>query len=338
VLQLVMDSLRYWVQDMHVDGFRFDLAATLARGAHTLDTWSGFFATIHQDPVLQGVKLIAEPWDTGTNGYQVGNFPFHWSEWNDRYRETVRRFWREEPAVLPDLATRLTGSADLFQGGGRTPSASINYITSHDGLTLADLAESSAVLAGIEAGAERDQARTRLQRNLLATLLLSMGTPMITAGDEWGRSQQGHDNPYDQDNAISWLHWSAADQSLRSFVRHLIRIRREIPWLQDGRWPQHDLQVSWLRPDGQPLSAEDWLAPRSHLGLLGALDGHEALLLLNAGEAAVDYALPEGAGWQAVVRTDCADGGFEPTPVEEHAEVPARSVILLARRRGEEGT
>ena len=140
VLQLVMDSLRYWVTEMHVDGFRFDLAATLARGAHTLDTWSAFFATIHQDPVLQGVKLIAEPWDTGTNGYQVGNFPYHWSEWNDRYRESVRGFWRNEPGRLPEVAARLTGSIDLFKGSGRRPSASINYIASHDGLTLNDLA------------------------------------------------------------------------------------------------------------------------------------------------------------------------------------------------------
>ena len=202
VLQLVMDSLRYWVTEMHVDGFRFDLAATLARGAHTLDTWSAFFATIHQDPVLQGVKLIAEPWDTGTNGYQVGNFPYHWSEWNDRYRESVRGFWRNEPGRLPEVAARLTGSIDLFKGSGRRPSASINYIASHDGLTLNDLAGGD----------------TRLKRNLLATVLLSMGTPMLGAGDEWGRSQQGNDNAYNQDNEISWLDWSKVEPDLQALV------------------------------------------------------------------------------------------------------------------------
>jgi len=335
-LQLVMDSLRYWVSEMHVDGFRFDLAATLARGAHTMDTWSAFFSAIHQDPVLQQVKLIAEPWDTGANGYQVGNFPFHWSEWNDKYRETVRRFWREEPVAVPELATRLTGSADLFQGDGRTPSTSINYIASHDGLTLADLAESSPSLQALPPGEERDDARRRLQRNLLATLMLSMGTPMITAGDESGRTQQGHDNAYDQDNAISWLHWSAADESLRAFVQHLIRMRREIPWLQHGQWPGRELQVRWLRPDAKPLDEDDWNAPRAHLGLLGTLDGHEALLLLNASEDAVRYTLPGEAEppWQIAVRTDADSAASEPDTATNPIDVPARAVVLLVRRHG----
>jgi glycogen operon protein len=336
-LQLVMDSLRYWVSEMHVDGFRFDLAATLARGAHTVDTWSAFFSAIHQDPVLQQVKLIAEPWDTGANGYQVGNFPFHWLEWNDKYRETVRRFWREGPEPLPELATRLTGSADLFRGDGRSPRTSINYIASHDGLTLADLAESSPSLEALPPGEERDDARRRLQRNLLTTLMLSMGTPMITAGDEWGRTQQGHDNAYDQDNAISWLHWSAADESLRAFVQHLIRMRRDIPWLQHGQWPGRDLQVRWLRPDGQPLDENDWKAPRAHLALLGTLDGHEALLLLNASQDAVRYTLPGGATppWQLAVRTDAVDRFAASEIATNPIEVPGRTVMVLVRRRGE---
>ena len=337
VLQLVMDSLRYWATEMHVDGFRFDLAATLARGVHTVDTWSAFFSAIHQDPVLQRVKLIAEPWDTGTNGYQVGNFPFHWSEWNDKYRETVRHFWREEPGVLPDLATRLTGSADLFQSDGRGPSASINYIASHDGLTLADLAESSAALARLEQGPDRDGARRQLQRNLLATLLLSMGTPMITAGDEWGRSQQGVDNAYDQDNAISWLDWRHADLELRAFVQHLIRLRAEVPWLEHAHWPGNGLTVQWLRPDGQPLTEEDWQAPRAHLALGGTLDGHEAILLLNAGDEAVPYQLPNDSGtvWQVAVRTTEPDVQGAMPPAETPFGAPAHSVTLLVRRRPE---
>jgi isoamylase len=332
-LQLVMDSLRYWVSEMHVDGFRFDLAATLARGAHTVDTWSAFFSAIHQDPVLQQVKLIAEPWDTGANGYQVGNFPFHWSEWNDRYRETVRRFWREEPTGLPDLATRLTGSADLFQRDGRGPSASVNYIASHDGLTLADLAERSAALHAFEPGPAREDARRQLQRNLLATLLLSMGTPMIAAGDEWGRTQQGNDNAYDQDNAVSWLDWSRADVDLQRFTRYLIRLRKEIPWLQHAHWPGRDLTIEWLRPDGRPLEEEDWQAPRAHLALRGAIDGHQALLVLNASALPVPYVLPGDvdAEWQVAVVTTDADVSTPHAPAKALYAVPARAMALLVR-------
>ena len=225
----------------------------------------------------------------------------------------------------------------MFQSDGRPPSASINYIASHDGLTLADLAESSQSLQALPPGPERDEARRRLQRNLLATLLLSMGTPMITAGDESGRTQQGHDNAYDQDNAISWLHWSAADESLRAFVQQLIRIRKEIPWLQHGQWPGRDLQVRWLRPDAQPLDEGDWQAPRAHLALLGTVDGHEALLLLNASEDAIRYTLPGEAEppWQLPVRTDSESGSTEADTATDPVEVPGRTVILLVRRHGE---
>ena len=289
VLQLVMDSLRYWVTEMHVDGFRFDLAATLARGEQTIDTWSAFFATIHQDPVLQGVKLIAEPWDTGTNGYQVGNFPFHWSEWNDRYRESLRGFWRNEPGRLPEVAARLTGSIDLFKGSGRRPSASINYIASHDGLTLRDLAGGNG----------------RMMRNMLATVFLSMGTPMLLAGDEWGRSQQGNDNAYNQDNEISWLDWSKADPALLAFVTHLITNRSNLPWIQKDQWAGFGLDIRWLRPDGSELTADDWEQPRSHVAMYGWRGDSRAILFVNASEETHEYQLPvlEKGRWRLAVDT-----------------------------------
>jgi glycogen operon protein len=289
VLQLVMDSLRYWVQEMHVDGFRFDLAATLARGAQNIDTWSAFFAAMHQDPVLQGVKLIAEPWDTGTNGYQVGNFPFHWSEWNDRYRESIRAFWRNEPGRLPEVAARLTGSIDLFKGSGRRPSASINYVASHDGLTLNDLAGGD----------------DRMRRNLLATVFLSMGTPMLLAGDEWGRSQQGNDNAYNQDNEISWLDWSKADASLQAFVTYLITIRPHLPWIQKDQWAGFGLDIRWLRPDGSELTPEDWEQPRAHVAMYGWRGDDKAVLFVNAGSETVEYQLPplEKGRWRIALDT-----------------------------------
>jgi isoamylase len=314
VLQLVMDSLRYWVTEMHVDGFRFDLAATLARGAHTLDTWSAFFATIHQDPVLQGVKLIAEPWDTGTNGYQVGNFPFHWSEWNDRFRESIRAFWRNEPGRLPEVAARLTGSIDLFKGSGRRPSASINYIASHDGHTLNDLA-----------GGDRRQ-----MRNMLATVLLSMGTPMLGAGDEWGRSQQGNDNAYNQDNEISWLDWSKVDGPLRALVQHLIQMRRDLPWILKDQWAGFGPEIRWLRPDGSELTPEDWETPRGHVAMHGWRSESRALLLLNATQEGFEYTLPplERGTWQLVADTS-RDDPTATASVEGVFPLAPASVALL---------
>ena len=333
VLQLVMDSLRYWVREMHVDGFRFDLAATLARGAHTMDTWSSFFCTIHQDPVLQRVKLIAEPWDTGSNGYQVGNFPFHWSEWNDKYRETARRFWREDTSALAELASRVTGSADLFQPTGRPPSASVNYIASHDGHTLRDLAEVSPGLEGVDAGPAREAERARLQRNLLATLVLSMGTPMLAAGDEWGRSQQGHDNAYDQDNEISWLDWSAADPELRAFVQHLLRRRADAAWLRCPHWPDESCALTWLHPDGTPVTADHWESGRPHLGLLAVAGGQTTLLLVNGGAEPQPWALPGAPEhkWQVLVDTSEAAVPAEPPQAASPFTAPARSIVLLAR-------
>jgi glycogen operon protein len=319
---------------MHVDGFRFDLAATLARGEHTVDTWSSFFATIHQDPVLQGVKLIAEPWDTGANGYQVGNFPFHWSEWNDKYRESIRSLWRNGGRAMPEVACRVTGSADLFQKSGRRPSASINYIASHDGLTLHDLAGAMAPVSHLGGTDARPQAHRRLQRNLMATLLLSMGTPMLSAGDEWGRTQQGHDNPYDQDNAISWLDRSTADDALLTLTRRLLALRHEVPWLQQDEWQGHDLQIQWLREDGREMTHEDWQQPRTHLALCGRRGESQAMLLINAGSQPVRFTVPPSQGdpWRLMVNTAC---GCADVPLSEAdglvLEGPAVALLMTAR-------
>jgi isoamylase len=315
-LQLVMDSLRYWVREMHVDGFRFDLAATLARGAHTIDTWSAFFAAIHQDPVLRDVKLIAEPWDTGTDGYQVGNFPFHWSEWNDRYRETVRAFWRGEPHVRQDLAGRLSGSADLFQLNGRPPSGSINYVASHDGQTLRDLTGGDV----------------RLQRNLLATLLVSMGSPLLHAGDEWGRTQQGHDNAYDQDSELTWLDWDAVDAALLTFVRGLIALRPRLPWLIEDRWPGDGVTLRWLRPDGEAMSEGDWHEPGLQLALIGSGHDQDAMILLNAGAESVTWTIPPPAAgrWQILAHTGDGRLGPEDLPVGPFTTDSHSLVVLCA--------
>jgi isoamylase len=336
-LQMVMDSLRYWVTEMHVDGFRFDLAATLARGIHTVDTWSAFFATIHQDPVLQGVKLIAEPWDTGANGYQTGNFPYHWSEWNDKYRESIRTLWRSGPGGLPDVASRITGSADLFQGSGRGPSASINYIASHDGLTLRDLAMTAPRLESLQSDEARTHARQRGERNLLATLLLSMGTPMLTAGDEWGRTQHGHDNPYDQDNETSWLDWTAVDPALLALTRQLIALRHTVPWLKEDEWPGAELQVRWLREDGAEMTNGDWEQPRAHLALVGRRGDADAALLLNAGDRPMRFAIPasDAGPWQVMVNTACGQGEGTLIP-SEGIEVDAYALVLLMTAAGGE--
>ncbi|HEX9529719.1 MAG TPA: glycogen debranching protein GlgX, partial [Acidimicrobiales bacterium] len=253
VLQLIMDSLRYWVSDMHVDGFRFDLAATLARQFHEVDRLSAFFDLIHQDPVISRVKLIAEPWDLGEGGYQVGNFPALWSEWNGRYRDSVRDYWRGEDQRVDDFAYRLTGSPDLYEGTGRRPSASVNFVTAHDGFTLADLVAYNDKHNEANGEANRDgeghnrswncgvegpttdpgvlECRGRRRRDLLATLLLSHGIPMLLGGDEMGRTQGGNNNAYCQDNEISWVDWSraAGERDLLAFTRRVARLRRHHP-------------------------------------------------------------------------------------------------------------
>ncbi len=287
VLQLIMDSLRYWVLEMHVDGFRFDLASTLARELHDVDRLGAFFDIIQQDPVLSQVKLIAEPWDLGEGGYQVGNFPPLWSEWNGKYRDTVRDFWRGADQTLAEFASRLTGSSDLYEASGRRPRASVNFITAHDGFTLHDLVsfnekhnEANGEANGDgendnrswNCGAEgpTDDAallalRDRQVRNFLATLLLSQGIPMLLGGDELGRTQGGNNNAYCQDNQISWFDWSRIDRSLFEFTQRLIRLRRDHPVFHRRGWfqgrPLHGgavTDIAWFRPDGEEMSEDDW--------------------------------------------------------------------------------
>jgi glycogen operon protein len=290
-LQLIMDSLRYWVTEMHVDGFRFDLAASLARQFHEVDKLSAFFDLIQQDPVVSQVKLIAEPWDVGEGGYHVGNFPALWSEWNGRYRDTVRDFWRGESATLGEFASRLTGSSDLYQADTRHPGASVNFVTAHDGFTLADLVSYNDRhnQANGEDGADGERhnrswncgaegpttdpgiaaLRRRQQRNFLTTLLLSQGVTMLLGGDESGRSQGGNNNAYCQDNEISWLDWETTDDDLLDFTRRLIALRREHPVLRRRRWFQGrpirgTVDLGWCRPDGEEMSDEDWEAGYAH--------------------------------------------------------------------------
>jgi isoamylase len=285
VLQLVMDSLRYWVTEMHVDGFRFDLAATLARELHDVDRLSAFFDLIHQDPVVSQVKLIAEPWDVGEGGYQVGNFPPAWSEWNGRYRDTIRDYWRGEGAHLGDFAYRLTGSPDLYETTGRRPYASINFVTAHDGFTLRDLVSynekhneangednrdgenhNRSWNCGVE-GPTNDpdinKLRSRQQRNLLTTLFFSQGIPMISGGDEMGRTQGGNNNAYCQDNEISWYHWDSRDEDLIEFVARLSEIRRQHPVFHRRRWfhgrPIKGVSdIAWLKPTADEMTDQDW--------------------------------------------------------------------------------
>ena len=286
-LQLVMDSLRYWVTEMHVDGFRFDLAATLARELYDVNRLSAFFDIIHQDPVLNRIKLIAEPWDIGEGGYQVGNFPVLWCEWNGKYRDVARDYWRSQEATLGEFAARLTGSADLYQDDGRKPYASINFVTAHDGFTLRDLVSYNE--KHNEANGENNQdgeshnrswnlgaegptddpeiGRTRLrqQRNFLATLFLSQGVPMLLGGDELGRTQGGNNNAYCQDNEISWFDWDAVDEQLVDYTRRLIAFRRDHPVFRRRRWfkgEPHGAQglhdIGWFKPDGVEMSEQDW--------------------------------------------------------------------------------
>jgi glycogen operon protein len=334
---------------MHVDGFRFDLAATLGRGDRDFDPHGAFLAAVGQDPVLSQVKLIAEPWDTGAGGYEVGDFPPGWSEWNGRYRDTVRDFWRGAEGTLADFATRITGSQDLY-GRGRRPTASINLVTVHDGFTLADLTaydrkHNEANGEGSRDGTDDNRSwncgaegptgdphvnalRARQRRNLLATLLLSEGVPLLLAGDEFGRSQGGNNNAYCQDNAISWVDWSAQDAELLTFVRRLCRLRHEHPDFRRRRFLT-GADATWLRPDGQPMNDADWAAPYARAAAV-LLRGEETFLAAaNSWWEPLEFALPSGTGWAVAVDT------AEPASTATYAPgatlpVGARSLVLLA--------
>ena len=337
VLQLIMDSLRYWVLDMHVDGFRFDLASALARELHAVDKLGAFFDIIHQDPVLSQVKLIAEPWDLGEGGYQVGNFPTKWTEWNGKYRDAVRRFWRGDGGVVSELATRLSGSSDLYEQSGRRPYASINFITAHDGFTLVDLvsyndkrnaanAEQNADgenhnlswNCGVE-GPTTDrrvlELRDRQRRNVMATLLLSIGVPMISGGDELGRTQGGNNNAYCQDNEISWTQWDNTPErrDFLDFTRRVIRIWKDHPVLRRRKFFQGRrirgadvLDIAWLDPSGREMADDTWSSPdvrclgvRLNGDAINEVDergarivGDTLVLLLNAAEQPIAFTLP----------------------------------------------
>jgi glycogen operon protein len=388
VLHLVMDSLRYWVQDMHVDGFRFDLATTIARENDAqFDPFSGFLDAIRQDPVLSQVKLIAEPWDIGPGGYQLGNFPPDWAEWNDRYRDAVRRFWKGDDGVVGDLALRMTGSSDIFDNKGRRTWASINFVTAHDGFTLRDLVsyndkhneansennrdgtdQNHSWNCGVE-GPTDDPAvrelRARQQRNMLAMLLLSQGTPMLVAGDELGRTQKGNNNSYCQDNETNWIDWQAIDVEearLHDFARALIKLRREHVVFRRGRFflgtptPGTRIKdITWLRPDGKEKEQKDWEVSYAHC--LGFVLGGEAgqyhltatgepeiddtfLVIMNAHHEPIGFRLPSlytTAAWELVFDTtsaDGAEGGRQYKPGDSYAVSPRAFVLLVRRNSG----
>jgi glycogen operon protein len=377
-LQLIMDSLRYWVQEMHVDGFRFDLAATLAREHHEVDPLGAFFDIIHQDPVLSRVKLIAEPWDLGEGGYQVGNFPVGWTEWNAKYRDALRAYWKGEGGLIGDLAYRLTGSSDLYAHNGRRPYASINYVAAHDGFTLHDLVsfEQKHNLAngeenrdgtdnnlswncGVEGETDKAEIlalRALQKRNFLATLFLSQGVPMLLSGDEMGRSQQGNNNAYCQDNELSWLDWQLKpeDAELLGFVRHVIGLRKAHPafrrrsFFHAQRLAGKTKNIMWLNPDGLEMGDAEWnqgFARCFGMYLAGDsigevdLDGRpvvddDFLLMLNASAEEIPFTLPGfrfHVRWQPVVDTSCwsPDSPSKRYPQGIAYALQRRSLVLL---------
>lgn len=354
VAQFVLDSLRYWVGEFGVDGFRFDLAPVLGRGAHGFEPHAAFFALLEQDPTLARCKLIAEPWDVGPGGYQLGRFPGRFAEWNDRFRDGARLFWLSRGVGRGEFARRLLASSDKFHHGTRRPSASINFVAAHDGFTLRDVVsyahkhnhangESNrdghhanfSTNCGVE-GETQDTAvlaqRQRLARALLATAVLAQGTPMLLAGDEFGHSQRGNNNAYCQDNAISWLDWSRADHALIDFTAHLVALRRRLPALRQDRWlsdtPRADggHNVRWLAPHGQPMRVDDWHDGARHvLGLLLAPPGETAVLLLvNAESAPVEFTLPPGP-WHIAL-----DSERDLTLPLSELPLPAGALLLAA--------
>jgi isoamylase len=345
----MMDSLRYWVEEMHVDGFRFDLASALARELYAVDRLSSFFDVIQQDPVISRVKLIAEPWDVGEGGYQVGNFPPGWAEWNGRYRDSVRRFWRGDSGALPELATRLAGSSDLYSSSGRQPHASVNFVTAHDGFTLADLvtytakhneangeenrdgeSDNLSFNCGVEGPSEDPEVqelRRRQRRNLLVTLIVSQGVPMLSGGDELGRTQRGNNNAYCHDSPLTWTPWTGpdADHTMLEFLERVVAVRTTSAALRRrtflaGR-KAGGADVLWLRADGTEMTDADWAdASRHWVGMLldgtriGELDhegkpitGDSLYVFLNASATPVTITLPRvpsGGVWEHVLDTN----------------------------------
>ncbi len=377
MLQLIMDSLRYWVLEMHVDGFRFDLAATLARELHDVDRLSSFFDIIHQDPVISQVKLIAEPWDVGEGGYQVGNFPVLWTEWNGKYRDAIRRFWRGDEGEVGQFAYRFSGSSDLYERSGRKPYASINFITAHDGFTLHDLVsynqkhneangennkdgtnENIPWNCGAEGPTDNTgiiQLRERQKRNFFATLLLSQGVPMLCGGDEISRSQKGNNNAYCQDSELSWHDWQLDEnrKKMLAFVKRLTHLRSEHPGLRRRKFFQGRpirgsgiKDITWLRPDGQEMSDDDWKA--SWIRCIGIfLEGemsdevdengnplvdNSLFVLFNSHHDSVQFKVPEmKAKWEVEVDTGNPDLrlGQKTVSAGETIVVTGRSVVLL---------
>ncbi|WP_137992627.1 glycogen debranching protein GlgX [Streptomyces vilmorinianum] len=377
VLQLIMDSLRYWVTEMHVDGFRFDLAATLARQFHEVDRLSSFFDLVQQDPVVSQVKLIAEPWDVGEGGYQVGNFPPLWTEWNGKYRDCVRDLWRGEPRTLAEFASRLTGSSDLYQDDGRRPLASVNFVTCHDGFTLRDLVsyngkhneangegnrDGESYNRSWNCGAEGDtddigirELRARQMRNFLATLMLSQGVPMLSHGDEFGRTQGGNNNAYCQDNEVSWVRWpepgASEEGTLLEFTRAMVRLRRDHPVFRRRRFfhgrpveGTHDelTDIAWFTPQGEEMTARDWQAAHaqalsvflngnaiSEPGTQGERIADDSFLLMfNASSQELEFEVPinHGESWRVVVDTSHPEG----IPPQEGPKVAAGERVPLA--------
>ncbi len=384
VLQLIMDSLRYWVLEMHVDGFRFDLASTLARELQDVDRLSAFFDIIHQDPVLSQVKLIAEPWDLGEGGYQVGNFPGGWAEWNGRYRDTIRRYWKGDGGQVAELAYRLSGSNDLYEQSGRRPHASINFVTAHDGFTLHDLVSyhqkrNEANSEGNRDGTDDNLSwncgvdgptakpsivalRERQKRNIIATLLLSQGVPMICGGDEMGRTQRGNNNAYCQDNEISWVDWklSTPQQALLAFTKSLIVLRQQHPVFRRRRFFQgrrirgaEVKDISWFGPDGKEMTDEDWA--KGYVRCLGVRLSGDAieekdskgrplldetfLMLLNAHHEPRPFTLPahkRGVRWEPVLDTAVSQGHEKAIALLKGGvqyDLEARSLAVLRLRQ-----
>jgi len=367
VLQMVMDSLRYWVDVCHVDGFRFDLASTLGRGPNGFDRGAAFFAAVQQDPTLAMVKLIAEPWDIGIGGYQVGSFPPVWSEWNDHFRRALRRYWAGEGNLLGELGRRMTGSADLFDHDGRSPRASINHVTVHDGFTLADLVSyenkhNDANVENNRDGSDHNdsknwgvegptddpailQLRQQIRRNLLSCLMLAQGIPLLLAGDEVGNSQGGNNNAYCQDNEIGWLDWSGLDHDgadLTALVALLNDLRRRFPQLRPRRWVEGrradgSYGVLWLTPKGTEMTEADWNFPEGRFlsYVLGSPTRGKAPLyiVLNAAPQGIDFMLPkvpDAQRWRALLNTAAVAPDTQERASGAKLQAPARSVLVFS--------